>query len=203
MHLATSLADPAWGRQHRRLLTFRSIEQAGWELFHQKGFAETTVDQIAARAGISGRTFFRYFDSKEALLFGDWRWQLDELSRRVQLAATGTTPLDAIKGAVLALAESTERDRDAVQFRSILTATSGSVKNYYRQVVQPSWEDAIARALAERLRVDVDADLRPRLVAGIAIAALNAAMTAWVASDFQELLPELTSRAFELSGDLE
>ncbi len=201
MHLTTSFADPNWGKQHRRIKTFRAIEEAGWALFHKEGFAETTVEQIAARAGISARTFFRYFDSKEALLFGDWKWQLDELSRRVQLAPTQTTPLGAIEGAVLALAESTERDRHAVQFRSMLATSSTSVKDYYRQVVQPTWEDTIARALAGRLDVDVDTDLRPRLVAGMAIAALNAAMTVWVAGDCQRLLPELTSRAFDLARD--
>lgn len=77
------------------------LERIGFELFARQGFDDTTVDDIAAAAGIGRRTFFRYFSSKNDLVWGDFEEHL--LRLRELLAATSTdAPLvDALREAVV------------------------------------------------------------------------------------------------------
>ena len=57
----------------------RELELIALDLFHRQGFDDTTVDQIAAAAGVSSRTFFRYFDSKTSVLWHEFDREVDEL----------------------------------------------------------------------------------------------------------------------------
>lgn len=63
-------APPAGLRERRRLETERELSDAALDLFEERGVHGTTVEDIARRAGTSPRTFFRYFTSKEAAVFG-------------------------------------------------------------------------------------------------------------------------------------
>jgi AcrR family transcriptional regulator len=185
-------------RRQRQITTRRAIEAAAWQLLNAKGFQATTVDEIVNEVGISQRTFFRYFDSKEAVLFGDWRWQVDDLARRIEKADPRLTPLHAVRTAVMSLADGMDRDRRVVIQRASLAQSSTTVGNYYRQVIQPAWEQAVAEAVAARVGSDLDVDPLPRTIAGAAIGALNAALAIWVVGDCSELLPDLTARAFQV-----
>ena len=73
-------------RSRRSRETHERIIDAALDLFLESGYGPTSIDQIAAAAGIGRRTFFRYFPSKEAILFGDLlarqRWALDALRAR-------------------------------------------------------------------------------------------------------------------------
>ena len=198
MQFLTGPQDADGRRRQRQITTRRSIEAAAWQLFKANGYQATTIDEIVAEVGISQRTFFRYFDSKEAVLFGDWRWQLDDLARRIEKADPDRTPLQAVRAAVLSLAHGMDRERRAVILRSSLTQSSTTVGNYYRQIIQPAWEQTVAEAVATRLGCDPDLDPTPRTIAGAAIGALNAALAIWVAGDCAELLPDLTTRAFQV-----
>jgi TetR/AcrR family transcriptional regulator, regulator of mycofactocin system len=127
MQFVTGPQDADGRRRQRQITTRRSIEAAAWQLFQAKGYQATTVDEIVAEVGISQRTFFRYFDSKEAVLFGDWRWQLDDLARRIEKADSERTPLQAVQAAVLSLAHGMDRERRVVILRSSLTQSSTTV----------------------------------------------------------------------------
>jgi len=70
-----STEAPPSRRQERKLRTERALQQAALELFAKNGFDETTTDEIAEQAGVSPRTFFRYFPTKESVLFvGEYGW---------------------------------------------------------------------------------------------------------------------------------
>src|SRR5580704_11566964 len=82
------------------------LEQAAMELYRERGFDQTTVEEIAARAGLTERTFFRYFaDKREVLFWGSASLQ-EFLVERLASAPDLTTPIDAVAGAFEALAES-------------------------------------------------------------------------------------------------
>ena len=100
------------------------------------------------------RTFFRYFDSKEAVLFGQWREDLNDLAATVRDRPHHELPWNALRGAVLAVAEQYETDRERNMIRARLMTDIPTVSGYQRQVILPTWVD--------------DGDLRPPAFAGAA-----------------------------------
>lgn len=87
-------AQARLSREQQKELTMEGIRSAALDLFERDGFEATTVDAIAAAAGIGRRTFFRYFPVKEAVLFGHVLLPgvLDSIDRSL---AAGMSPLDA------------------------------------------------------------------------------------------------------------
>jgi AcrR family transcriptional regulator len=88
-----------------------ALVDAAYALFALKGYAQTTMDDIAARAGLSRRTAFRYFASKEDLVFPTRDERLDALSKLLEPRADETT-LATVKRACLAVARDYEADRE-------------------------------------------------------------------------------------------
>ena len=82
-------------RKKSRLRT--EMTRAAVELFKQQGFEATTVEQIVAKVDTSPRTFFRYFGTKEDVLFGDTPDRLRSLHERLESAADDEPPIELIK----------------------------------------------------------------------------------------------------------
>jgi AcrR family transcriptional regulator len=88
-------------RERKRRDTLQRITQTGLDLFVSNGYEETTLDEIAAAAGISRRTFFHYFKSKDEILLA---WQsavADSIHSAVLMEPTHQSPIDALCGALL------------------------------------------------------------------------------------------------------
>ena len=164
------------GRRERRAAETRAaIARAARELFEEQGFDDTTVDEIAARADVAPRTFFRYFATKEAVLFADY----EELHGRL---------LDAIR----------DRPADEPPMRAVLAALDehcGLVEERLERLawamhhaaecrgvgIEPALLKArtmndVADALAERMGVDPVTDPRPAAWAGAAVSCFGAAV---------------------------
>lgn len=100
---------PAPGkREAQRLQTKERLQQSALDLFRKDGFGPTTVTQIAEAAGVTERTFFRYFPSKEAVLFQDYESRLEWFR-----AALAVRPDDeSIVDSVLVATQSFPDDRE-------------------------------------------------------------------------------------------
>ncbi|GAB2840056.1 mycofactocin system transcriptional regulator [Actinocorallia aurea] len=85
-----------------RVTSRAALERLAFELFARRGFDETTVDDIAAAAGIGRRTFFRYFASKTDLVWGDFEGQLERLRTLLDDADPGAPMMEAVREAVVA-----------------------------------------------------------------------------------------------------
>jgi AcrR family transcriptional regulator len=98
----------------------RRIADTGLRLFLRNGYEATTLDAIAEEAGISRRTFFYYFKSKEEIILV-WQSGLAEAIRRAVLeqSTTRQTPLDAVKSALVGLTASYETDQARKQMMEI------------------------------------------------------------------------------------
>src|SRR5262245_7647433 len=108
-----SLPATAPNRRERRVQETReAIVQAARELFESQGYAETTLDQVAARADVASRTVFRYFASKEALLFCDFERVNRTLAELLAARPAGEAPMRGVIVALSALGEEIERDHD-------------------------------------------------------------------------------------------
>src|ERR1051325_2410220 len=108
-------------RERKKEQTRRNIEDAAIRLFQERGYAATTVADIAEAADIAPRTFFAYFPSKEAVLFGDFDPMFDLLRARRAERAPEQTTSDAARawiGALLA-DEAADHEREACRRRLI------------------------------------------------------------------------------------
>lgn len=183
-------------RERKKQATHLAITEAAWELFADHGYDATTVDDIAAAAEVSQRTFFRYFDSKEAVLFGAWRDEFDELARRMRERPVGEPPMAAMHEALISLAGYYKRQRAVRIHRARLVATSPNVGRYQQVTISPAFQAMLTDALAHRLGVDPTDDLRPALYAAVGMAVVRTATDRWLVDPDRLDLAQLVHAGF-------
>jgi mycofactocin system transcriptional regulator len=156
----------------------REIEVAALALFSKQGFDETTVEEIAAAAGVSRRTFFRYFPSKADVLWGQFDAEVQTLRRL--LDETGDIPvMTAIRDAVVAA--NAYRAQDIPELRTRMTLVNDIPELYATAAVHyDAWEHAIADFVVRRTGAAPDS-LYPLTVARATLAACRAAYDVWTA----------------------
>jgi AcrR family transcriptional regulator len=184
-------------RERKKARLRHTIIREALRLFAERGFARTTVDDIAGAADVSRRTFFRYFDHKEDVVLG---W-LDEVGEVVaaSLAARPRSepPLDAVRASVLALVEGyRERAADALAGAKVIETTP--VVRAREREKHGEWEDAIATELRKRLGRSLAARRRARLLAALSVAALSASVAIWRTEAGRPDLADLVREAFDL-----
>jgi AcrR family transcriptional regulator len=190
-------------RERHRLRTEAALEDAAFQLFAERGFDVVTIDDIAARADVSRRTFFRYFASKEDVLLSDHPRRLAHLRRALAGRPEEEPALTALRHAILSVAGGYEQERQRLLDRARIMAETPSL--HARSLAhQRLWEEAVAGMVAERMGVDPAVDLRPGVVAASTLASLRVAVAAWLARDGQPHLPTLLAEALDLlDGGLE
>jgi AcrR family transcriptional regulator len=161
-------------RERRRTGTRRALEDAALRRFAQDGYDATSVDSIAAAAGVSSRTFFRYFATKDEVL-DMGRDTREEEVRAAVLAAVGDGPA-LVRCGVLALAAGLAGDRERVGLRRRAVATSPVLRGRLLDTLV-SWERTLSTALAERGVPDAD------LLAAVGVAVFRVAVTRWLDED--------------------
>lgn len=165
-------------RQLRRDSVAQLIERTAVDLFVDRGFAEVSVDDVAQAAGISQRTFFRYFASKDDVLLG-YRRRLDQrLLAALQARPAEEAPLMALRSAFLDTSHVPPGDREAVLVRARAVASAPALLARSRGE-QMGEIDALAEELASRMGVE-GVDHRSRLVAAVMSAAAVTAWDIWV-----------------------
>lgn len=179
-------------REQRKARTRRAIQEHALRLFLEQGYDQTTVEQIAAAAGVSHMTFFRHFPTKEAVVEDD---DYDPfIVGLVRARPTGEGPLEALRAALLTGLDAVlDTDRDAVYTRARLIVTTPALRARQWHNTAATG-DLLAGALADRERRPVD--LRLRVIAAAATAALTTALTAWVEGGGADDLRALVDRAF-------
>jgi AcrR family transcriptional regulator len=166
-------------REHKKARTREELVHAALELFSRKGFQATTVEDIAAAARVSPRTFFRYFANKEEVLFHRKDEDLASLQAALAARPASETALQALRATVLEYIGRFQQERDFHLLRIRLIREAPSLEAYGLQLHQ-EWIRYLARALARRMQVDPVADLRPLLLAGSGIIAMRSALVPWM-----------------------
>jgi AcrR family transcriptional regulator len=162
------------------------LEQAALELYGERGYEQTTVAEIAARAGLTERTFFRYFTDKREVLFAG----AGELKRLLleTLAGTpeSTAPIDAVGVAVEAAAAAIQENRAHARQRQAVVAA-----NVELQERELSKLSALAVALAEELRGRGVGEPAASLAAEAGIAVFRVAFERWIGEPEERDFPAL------------
>ena len=99
------------------------LEQATLELFAERGYEQTTVAEIAGRAGLTERTFFRHFTDKREALFSGQGALEELLVNAVAAAPQAATPIDAVAAALAAAGAQFAQRREDLQLRQAIIAT--------------------------------------------------------------------------------
>jgi AcrR family transcriptional regulator len=168
------------------------LEQAALALFEERGFENTTVAEIAARAGLTERTFFRYFADKREVLFGGAGGLQDLLVGAVAQAPADVAPLKAVGDALEAAGELLqERPEFSRQRQSVIAS---NVELHERELIKLA---TLAAALAAALRDRGVKDPAASLTAEAGIAVFRVAFERWVAEPFDRDLPQLISDSLE------
>lgn len=185
-------------RERKKSQTHEGLAAAALELFLQHGFDAVTVDEIAAAAGVSPRTFFRYFGSKEAVLFADQDEILGALHASLASRPDHEAPLTAIRWALRDLSDLYVQHRDQHLRRARMTEEGAALGTYQRTVLLPRWEEELTEAIARRTGADPAIDVECHLLAGVAMAAMTSASVAWLASDGRSDIGQLIDHAFDI-----
>ena len=95
-------APPVASRGRRPSTTRQDVARVALDLFNRQGYDETTVDQIAAAVGVSRRTFFRYYESKRDVVWGEFDAELVRLRDQLEGAPSDRPMMDVLAQAVMA-----------------------------------------------------------------------------------------------------
>ncbi len=168
------------------------LEQAALQLYGERGFEQTTVAEIAKRAGLAERTFFRHFADKREVLFGGAAAFNNFLVESVTGAPDSVAPLDAIATALVTAAAFFEDRRDLVRQRQ--TIIEANVDLQERELIKLA---ALASALAVALRRRGVKDPAASLAAEAGVAVFKIAFSRWVNERSRTNLKKLIRRSFE------
>ena len=180
-------------RERKRQETLRRITDAGICLFIEKGIDETTLDEIAAMAGISRRTFFHYFKSKDDILISLQKGMGEVIAERIRQAAEGASPLDAIRASVIGVCAEVPTD-DLVAIDRLMR--SSRAVQARKQASYVEQEGLLFAALSTRWP-DPAREMALRLVAMLAIGAIRLATEALSQERERRSLIELLNAAFD------
>jgi len=184
-------------RERRKRLTAAELEAAALRLFGERGFDSVTVDDIAAEADVSRRTFFRYFASKDDVLLADHFVQLGRLREAMAGRPADEPVLTALRNALLSMTGDFGDRKEKVILRGRIMRDTPSLQAR-SLVLQKAWEDAMQEMVAERLKVDPALDLRPGVVSATTLAALRVSFQSWLSAGATGDLIAMTAEALDL-----
>ncbi|MBQ0998382.1 TetR family transcriptional regulator [Streptomyces sp. RK62] len=159
-------------RERKKQRTREALLRTALELFTTRGYEDTTVDDIADAVEVSQRTFFRYFAGKEEAALALQEMTETHFLQAVRERPAHEPPMEALRQAVLESWDSLSEVVESVapvevflRMYQVIESTPVLLAAHLRRSLET--EEAIARVLAEREGVDVDADPRPRLAVAV------------------------------------
>jgi AcrR family transcriptional regulator len=168
------------------------LEQAALELYGERGFDQTTVAQIAKRAGLTERTFFRYFaDKREVLFWGAGALQ-ELLVNGVADAPDSLAPIDAVGAALEAAGALLQERREFSLQRQRIIAANAELQE--RELIKLA---SLSAALADTLRRRGVKEPAASLTAEAGIAVFKIAFERWVSKTNQQDFPRLIRESLD------
>lgn len=179
----------------RRSTTRGHIADVAIDLFSAHGFDAVSVDDVAVAAGIARRTLFRYYASKNAILWGDFDSHLEHLSDLLDDVGDDVPLPEALRSALLAF--NTFGAAEAVQHRNRMRVILETAElQAYSMTMYAGWREVIAKYVAARCGVKTS-DLGPQTTAWAMLGVALSAYEHWLA-DESATLHDALSAAFDV-----
>ena len=168
------------------------LERAALELYSERGFEQTTVAEIAARAGLTERTFFRHFADKREVLFAGAGGLQDFLVSTLASTPDSATPIDAVAAALEAAGALLQERREYARQRQAIITVNAELRE--RELIKLA---SLSAALAGTLRQRGVTDPAATLAAEAGIAVFKIAFERWVNETSQRDLPQLIRESLD------
>jgi AcrR family transcriptional regulator len=168
------------------------LEQAALELYVERGFEQTTVAEIAKRAGLTERTFFRHFADKREVLFWGAGSLEEFLVASLVSAPASAAPLEAVAGALEAAGALLQERREFSLRRQAVIAANAGLRE--RELIKLA---SLASALADALRRRGVRDPAASLTAQAGIAVFKIAFERWINEPGQRELPQFIRESLD------
>lgn len=188
-------------RDHARAGVREEVMRCAWELFAAQGYDATTVDQVAEAAGMSRRSFFRYFEGKEELVAARMQESADDLVAALDARPDGEPVWAALRAVLDQSVRRSEANPVASRALQRMLEHEPSLRGAVEQR-RHHWSDALVEPVARRLGTTAD-DPAAVAVTLSALACLEAARRAWGRADDGPALGTLLDRAMQAVSPLE
>jgi AcrR family transcriptional regulator len=190
-HAVYTVPMPVDIAERKRRAIRGELSEVALGLLTDRTFESLTIDEIAAAAGVSRRTFFRYFTSKEDVVFAFLDQWAVRLAADIVARPPDEDPVMAVQTSFRQLTAAYD-DRALALVR--LVRETPSLQQQER-INRDHLRLAVVNALAERLGMDAERDMRPQILATIAFAPLDAAMFSWFGNRSNEEVGHLLDEA--------
>ena len=168
------------------------LGQAAFELFAERGFEQVTVAEIAERAGLTERTFFRYFADKREVLFAGSAAFQDTFVSAVAAAPDSAAPIDAMAAALYAAAANFTEHAAGARRRQAIIAAHAELRE--RELIKLA---TVAKAVADALRRRGVGEPAASLTAEAGIAVFRIAFERWASDPVGPDLPQLIGESLD------
>jgi AcrR family transcriptional regulator len=176
-----------------------AIWDAAIELFAKKGFDQVTVDEIAEAAGVSPRSFFRYFASKNDLMGQAVLQYGRSIGEAIEACPKSSRPIEVMKKVTLEIAEGVAAQPRTRQVIRICEKSAAAKEALAGSIV--TIEDRVAEAFQSRSRKGSKDTLTPRLLAALTLSILQVVNKCWAESESADI-SAIVERAFFVLSQL-
>ncbi|WP_371782334.1 TetR family transcriptional regulator [Streptosporangium subroseum] len=184
-------------REVTRRAVQAEIAGRAMELFLEQGFDETTVDQVAAAVGMSGRSVFRYFATKEDMVLGDMLQIGHALAAALQARPAEESPWEALRRALDEPLTALKSDGGKALARATMLATTPALRAAAQQK-HIQWEELLLPYVVQRMTGPAATrELRAHAIVSAALSCLDVAVEIWTKSDGTKALDTLLDTAIQ------
>jgi AcrR family transcriptional regulator len=188
-------------RQRKKDSSRRAIEDAAWELFAEKGYEETSINDIAERADVAPRTFFRYFPTKEAVMYPQFEELLQSVGEAFRKRPADEPVLTSLFESFEVLAGSLEGEGSRARQRMAMMKRPGQHPpgtEFFRTRLG----EVTAELVLEREGDTEEGRMRARLASGLVSVLIDTTHNCWMEAGANEPLHDVGERCRSVMGDL-
>jgi AcrR family transcriptional regulator len=188
-------------RQRKKDSSRRAIEDAAWELFAEQGYEETSINDIAERADVAPRTFFRYFPTKEAVMYPQFEELLQSVRDEFRKRPADEPVITSVFESFEVLSGSLEGEAARRRQRIKMMKRPGQHPpgtEYFRTRLA----EVTAELVLEREGDSDEARMRARLASGVVSLLIDTTHTCWMEAGAHESMHDVGERCRGMMGDL-
>jgi len=197
--MSQGIRDETSLRERKKQQTRDQLIDAAFALFGERGFDHVSTAEIAEQANVSERTFYRYFPTKEDVIFPDAEEKMLHVDDLVANLPESMSIVAGLRAGIKAISLETQESTELQFARARLVMSTPSLQNLIMQREQ-EWVESFADAIAARLDLDQDEDIRPELTAAVIVAVFRVVMKRWIHSGGQESINVMIDEALAFIG---